>query len=170
LSCTIFWCKTFLGSRWNDLSKGLTYNDIIQDAFKRACKREWPEITEEKFRKYLFGAIKGIISGLSRSPETKKVDQLVLVDKENEGEIKYKTQENSLKIDPDSEFRIDRKIVLEYIEKEIKGDKDLESVWSGTLIGMQDLEISKISGMPITTVRNCKKRLLRLVVKISKSL
>ena len=65
---------------------------------------------------------------------------------------------------------MDRKIVIERIEHEIKGDKDLETVWSGILVGMKDQDISTLAEIPINIVRNTKKRLLRLVEKISKTL
>lgn len=163
--------------RWNtnnhDFPKGLTAEDLIQDAVMKILTGEkpwdrkvWPDIGKFIF----FTIIRDRITTLWRLGDNRLNNPGVLNTYTNDGvfiePIQVIPQKDNSEKDEES------KKIIEKIEKLLEGD-DEKSVTNFCVFQEmkkgfrkdEDIEISKALTIPIKEVRNAKKRIKRIILK-----
>lgn len=167
---SVFWVENTFGKANARLPKGYTLDDIVQDALMRSFNRSWEEeFNEGRFIKYLFGAVRSIVSNLAKSGDNTKTDRTI-THREHDDEGATLTLEAIAIVKEDFAIKIDYEKVLGLLEKEIQGNLELEQVLTAIRLGLQPKEIAEELEKDVKEIYKLKRQLYNIVEKISKTL
>lgn len=169
LSVSIFWVEHTFKDPQARLPKGYTHDDVVQDAIQRSLKHKWEgDFDKTKYIKFLFGAIRSIISNLAKSADNKKTIITVLFNEDDEDE-KASSLERFAVVEEDFDYEIDHDGIMETLDAKIQGNSDLEEVLTAIKLGMEPMQIADELKKDVKEVYKLKRQLFGIVDKIAKT-
>lgn len=169
----IYWLEHTFGIPNPKLPKGYELDDIVQDSLKRAMNKDWIGNFDEKiFINYLFGAVRSIVSNLADLSDNKKTDREYFnrARLSDDGELTKTIDQIPDSDGSDIYSKIDKEIVFERLEEEIKGELELETILTAMRLGMKPREISVEMGKDAKDIYKLQRQLYSRAEKVGKSL
>lgn len=174
MAVCVFWVENTFGDPQARLPKGYTHEDVVRDAFLRSLNRKWTtKFDENRYRNYLFGAIRSVVSNLAKSSDQQLTDRRILTladDDEDEEESSSLALDDLESGDNEIESQVDYGIFFEKLESEIRGKTELEQVLTGIRLGLEPMEIAAEMNKDVKEIYKLKRQLFGIGEKVSKSL
>lgn len=153
----VHWSKRFFGKKWNNLPKGLTHDDVVEEAIRRAFSKNWSHFDNEEFEKFLAGAVQSVVSNLRKSYASQKTEPMDLFNLANES-------------DADVERELDKEYVHKIIQEKVKKNERLAAVYKLLCEGHESKDIAKLLDIPVTEVYNLNKKIIRIIEQIAEDI
>jgi hypothetical protein len=171
MAVCVFWVENTFGDPQARLPKGYTHDDVVRDALLRSINRKWTtKFDENQYRKYLFGAIRSVVSNLAKSSEQQLTDRRILTLADDEEESSSLSLDDLESSDNEIESQVDYGIFFEKLETEIRGKAELEQVLTGIRLGLEPIEIATEMNKDVKEIYQLKRQLFGIGEKVSKSL
>ena len=163
-----YWSKVTFKKRWKELPEGHTIKDVVQEAIRRAFSREWDVVKHETILKYLFNAVRGIISNLARdffAHNTENFSDLQI--EKDDGEVALVEIGDSSEGEDSMVYLLDYNYFISKIENRIKDNDLLMNVFNMIRQGSPPRDMANKLKITRKEVYVQKKKLVRLIDDIA---